>query len=159
MDAHEVHGPEDLPPGWISRVSKSKNRVYYYNTKTGESVWEKPVEKQEAPEVRASHLLVKHKDSRRPSSWKQETITRTKEEAIEILRGYRTRIVKGEITLGDLATKESDCSSAKNHGDLGTFGRNQMQKAFEDVAFGLAVGELSDIVSTDSGVHIIERTG
>ena len=36
-------------------------------------------------QVRASHLLVKHKDSRRPSSWREENITRTKEEALEIL--------------------------------------------------------------------------
>ena len=38
-------------------------------------------------QVRASHILVKHRESRRPSSWKEEKITRTKEEALEILEG------------------------------------------------------------------------
>jgi hypothetical protein len=40
----------------------------------------------------------------------------------------------------------------------GTFGRRQMQKPFEDATFALNVGDISDIVDTDSGVHIILRT-
>lgn len=57
----------------------------------------------------------------------------------------------------ELAEEFSDCSSSKRGGDLGSFTRGQMQKPFEDVAFGLRVGELSGIVETDSGVHIIQR--
>lgn len=42
---------------------------------------------------------------------------------------------------------------------LGPFRRGQMQKPFEEATFSLAIGELSDVVETDSGVHIILRTG
>jgi len=47
-----------------------------------------------------------------------------------------------------------------NHDVLstGTFGRKQMQKPFEDATYTLKVGELSEIVDTDSGVHTILRT-
>eukprot|EP01114_Cavostelium_apophysatum_P020441 TRINITY_DN684_c0_g1_i1.p1 TRINITY_DN684_c0_g1~~TRINITY_DN684_c0_g1_i1.p1 ORF type:complete len:162 (-),score=5.15 TRINITY_DN684_c0_g1_i1:74-559(-) len=149
-----------LPSGWVKRHSQSKNRPYFHNTATGESVWEKPSEAASKPanQVRASHLLVKHNRSRRPSSWKEETITRSKDEAINILKGHRDRIVRKEISFADLARTESDCSSAERGGDLGFFGPGQMQKPFEDATYSLKVGEISDIVDSDSGVHIILRT-
>jgi len=68
--------------------------------------------------IRASHLLVKHKDSRRPSSWREANITRTKEEALDTIRGHEKRIHDGSTSLGDLAVMESDCSSARKRGDL-----------------------------------------
>jgi NIMA-interacting peptidyl-prolyl cis-trans isomerase 1 len=103
--------------------------------------------------------LVKHKGSRRPSSWREENITRSKEEAREILFKYKSDIENGDATFAELAQKYSDCSSAKRGGDLGPFKRGQMQKPFEDASFNLKVGEMtSDIVDTDSGLHIILRT-
>lgn len=107
--------------------------------------------------IRVAHLLVKHNGSRRPSSWKEQNITRSKEEAIDILRGYDEQIKSGQKSLGDLAMSESDCSSARKKGDLGFFGKGQMQKEFEDAAFALKPGEISGIVETASGVHLIER--
>jgi len=65
--------------------------------------------------------------------------------------------VAGERSFEDIAAEFSDCSSAKRGGDLGSFGRGQMQKPFEDASFALSVGELSAAVWTDSGVHIIKR--
>ncbi len=70
--------------------------------------------------------------------------------------GYIDQINTG-ASFEDLAKENSDCSSASRGGDLGTFGRGQMQKPFEDAAFALQVGEMSGIVDTDSGVHIILR--
>ena len=107
--------------------------------------------------IRAAHLLVKHKDSRRPSSWKEVNITRSKDEAVSILKGYEEQINSGSTTLGDLAVSESDCSSARKRGDLGFFGKGQMQKEFEDAAFALNPGQMSSVVETASGVHLIQR--
>lgn len=68
---------------------------YYLNQFTKESQWDAPTEPAKAnasnksgPEkVQCSHLLVKHAGSRRPSSWKEENITRSKEEAIKMVQG------------------------------------------------------------------------
>ena len=109
--------------------------------------------------VRASHVLVKHCKSRRPSSWKEETITRSPEDALEMIERFREKIVSGECTFEGLARVESDCSSAKRGGDLGWFGRREMQKEFEDATYALNVNELSQPVFSQSGVHLILRTG
>ena len=75
-----------LPPGWIEKVSNSTGKKYYYNTQTQQSQWEKPTD-DDVKSVRASHLLVKHNQSRRPASWRQDKITRSKDEAYEIIAG------------------------------------------------------------------------
>lgn len=86
-------------------------------------------------------------------------ITRTKDEAVELIQKYIEQIKSGDEAFESLASQFSDCSSAKNGGDLGLFGRGQMQKPFEDASFALKVGDMSGPVFTDSGVHIILRTG
>ena len=124
------------------RHSNSKNLPYYFNPQTKESRWEPPNGtdseklktymgqhhsssgiKQDGAggtdgRIRVAHLLVKHKDSRRPASWREAQITRSKDEAMDILKGYQSRIQSEEASLGDLATTESDCSSARKRGDL-----------------------------------------
>nr|XP_020763958.1 peptidyl-prolyl cis-trans isomerase NIMA-interacting 1 isoform X2 [Odocoileus virginianus texanus] len=144
-----------------------KGRVYYFNHITNASQWERPSGNSsgsgkngqgEPTRVRCSHLLVKHSQSRRPSSWRQEKITRTKEEALELINGYIQKIKSGEEDFESLASQFSDCSSAKARGDLGAFSRGQMQKPFEDASFALRTGEMSGPVFTDSGIHIILRT-
>lgn len=170
-----------LPPSWSIRVSKTHNEPYFLNQATGESLWEAPygsdsdkvaayVAKFKANgnkpvvgddgKVRAAHLLVKNATLRRPKSWKHpDGITLTRDEAIAILKGHQKRILNGEVKLGDVARTESDCSSHDKGGDLGYFARGQMQPAFEAATFALNVGEYSEIVETDSGVHLIQRTG
>jgi peptidyl-prolyl cis-trans isomerase NIMA-interacting 1 len=110
-------------------------------------------------EVRASHLLVKHRGSRNPSSWKEKTVTRSQEEALAMIHGFRERLVSGEATFAELASVESHCGSAQRGGDLGFFRRGQMQRPFEEAAFSLEIGQLSEPVFSDSGVHLIVRTG
>jgi len=172
-----------LPAGWEIKHSNSKNLPYYYSPVQQVSTWEPPpgtdTEKlkvymaanysapNSGPEyasvngnegkIRASHLLIKHKDSRRPSSWREANITRTKEAAKEILTAHEQRIRSGQTTLGQLAISESDCTSARKMGDLGYFGEGDMQKEFEEAVFQLKPGEMSHIVDTASGLHLIER--
>ncbi|KAJ8955507.1 hypothetical protein NQ317_001590 [Molorchus minor] len=86
---------DQLPAGWEKRLSRSTGQHYYLNTYTKESQWDvpdkpaEPVSSTGPEQVQCSHLLVKHKDSRRPSSWREENITRTKEEALELVKGSR----------------------------------------------------------------------
>ncbi|KAL1281576.1 hypothetical protein QQF64_000379 [Cirrhinus molitorella] len=155
---------EKLPSGWEKRMSRSSGRVYYFNHITNASQWERPSGSGadgvgEVEKVRCSHLLVKHNQSRRPSSWREENITRSKEEALQLIHKYIDQIKSGEEDFESLASQFSDCSSARNGGDLGSFGRGQMQKPFEEASFALKVGDMSGPVFTDSGVHIILRTG
>lgn len=75
------------------------------------------------------------------------------------MRKYKTEIGESAEKFGQLARKHSDCSSHDHDGDLGSFKHGQMQKPFEDAAFALRVGEISGIVDSDSGVHLILRTG
>jgi len=133
-------------------VAKDENLPAAKRQKTGEG----------PSEVQALHIIRKHNGSRRPSSWREEKITCSKEESHKFVAGLRTQLVG--VDPGDLrkkfeklASEHSDCGSAKKGGDLGTFGRNKMQKAFEEASFALGVGQLSPVISTDSGEHIILR--
>lgn len=76
---------------------------------------------------------------------------------MDIIKAHEQKIKSGNVSLGDLAPTESDCSSARKRGDLGYFGRGDMQKEFEDAAFALRPGEMSGVVETASGLHLIER--
>lgn len=56
-----------------------------------------------------------------------------------------------------LAAEYSECRSAARGGDLGHFGRGDMQENFDKMSFSLNVGQISPPVETDSGVHLILR--
>ncbi|XP_061729544.1 putative peptidyl-prolyl cis-trans isomerase dodo isoform X2 [Cydia pomonella] len=147
-----------LPEGWEMRTSRSTGMTYFLNSYTKKSQWERPEAPADPGEIRCCHILIKHAGSRRPSSWREEKINRSKEDALDALKGYRKQIVSKNAEFVDIASKYSDCSSAKRGGDLGMFGRGQMQAPFEEEAFKLKVGQLSKPVETESGFHIILRT-
>ncbi|MCR8630894.1 peptidylprolyl isomerase [Paenibacillus radicis (ex Xue et al. 2023)] len=90
-----------------------------------------------AEQVKASHILVA-----------------TKEEADAILADLKNGADFAKIA----QEKSQDEGSKENGGDLGFFGRGTMEAPFETAAFSLKVGSLSDVVSTDSGFHIIKVT-
>ena len=66
------------------------------------------------------------------------------------------RLKKGE-KFGNIAKAVSRCPSGKKGGDLGTFTRGEMVKEFETAAFALQKGQVSGIVKTQFGHHIIKR--
>lgn len=66
------------------------------------------------------------------------------------------KIKNEEITFAEAAAKYSDDTTADSGGELGYFSRGQMVPEFETVAFALEVGEISDVVKTEFGYHIIK---
>ncbi|MCW4035108.1 MAG: peptidyl-prolyl cis-trans isomerase [Candidatus Bathyarchaeota archaeon] len=79
-------------------------------------------------------------------------LVKTEKEVNQVLE----RIKKGEKFTA-IAKDVSLCPSKKRGGDLGTFGRGQMVKEFETAAFALDKGQISGIVKTQFGYHIIRR--
>merc|ERR1712048_1465095 len=150
-----------------SGATKKKVKIKECGELSSKDAAEEPAAKKqktgEPDKVQVLHIIRKHSESRRPSSWRQPTITCSKAEAASFLGDLRGMLAKhrdpAELKkkFEELASEHSDCGSAKKGGDLGLFGRGKMQKAFEEASFALRIGELSEIISTDSGVHIILR--
>jgi NIMA-interacting peptidyl-prolyl cis-trans isomerase 1 len=116
---------------------------------------------------RASHLLIKYNGSARKASWRDpdgSAITLRKyADAAATLTSFlqQLSVFDGEDRVRKfdaLAHEHSDCGSAKQCGDLGELEPGEMMEEFEDAVQALAVGQLSGIVQTDSGLHIILRT-
>jgi peptidyl-prolyl cis-trans isomerase NIMA-interacting 1 len=108
----------------------------------------------EPREVRAQHLLVMHRESRNGSPSIQRTRAEARARAEEALRKAREGANFDEL----VRTYSDEPGSAERGGDLGKFGRRRMVKAFSDAAFRLKVGEISDVVETEFGYHVIRRS-
>ena len=77
-------------------------------------------------------------------------------EKLSLAQEIKTKIANGE-SFANLAKLHSIDSSKKRGGDLGFFGRGMMVQEFEKAAFVLEKGQVSDIVKTQFGYHIIKR--
>ena len=93
-------------------------------------------EKGKEEQVRCAHILVK-----------------TKSEALDIIE----QVKSGAVSFEEMAMQHSLCPSKRVGGDLGKFGRGKMVKEFEQAAFGLKKGEMSEPVLTEFGWHVIKR--
>jgi len=106
---------------------------------------------QQAEERRASHILVMA-NADAPAAEK----SKAKSQAEEILK----EVQKSPAKFAELAKQHSqDPGSASKGGDLGFFARGAMVKAFEDTAFKQKEGEISGLVQSEFGYHIIKLTG
>lgn len=124
------------------QVSEDELRKYYA---ANEQRYSTPAER------RASHILVKAEKSA-PAAEREKA----RAKAEQLLADVR----KNPASFADLARKNSDDpGSAEKGGDLDYFGRGAMVKPFEDAAFGLKPGEISGVVESDFGYHIIQVTG
>lgn len=128
MAGQEVKGLDQ------ERAADLESLAKFFSSQTGER-------------LRARHILIEVKSD---ASFKDKSAARKKVEDL------RNRILKG-ADFGELAEKNSDDKgSAARGGDLGAFGRGQMVPSFEKAAFALGVGQVSDVVETQFGYHIIK---
>lgn len=105
-------------------------------------------------EIRAQHLLVMFRGGRAAPVGIQRTKEEARARALEALDK-----AKNGANFEALVAEYSDEPAAKDtKGDLGRFTRKRMVKAFADAAFQLEVGQISDVVESEFGFHVIRRT-
>lgn len=112
---------------------------------------ENPKQFERGQQVRASHILIKPVYDKEGDPNLAKEAARTK--AQELLKKARSG-----ADFAQLAMSNSMCPSAPSGGDLGFFSKGDMTPAFEEAAFKLAVGQISDVVETEYGFHIIRVT-
>jgi len=119
------------------KISDKESKVFY---DTNPDLFKQP------EQIKASHILIKVEQG------EDET---KKSEAEQKIKNIQQKLNKGE-DFATLAKEFSEGPSKNNGGDLGYFQRGQMVKPFEDAAFALKTEEVSDIVETQFGYHIIK---
>ncbi len=124
-----------------NEVAESEVQDYYNENK----------QQFETPEqVRASHILIKV-DTSDPNADPNQLKAAAKAETEKLLEQ-----IKSGADFAELAKQHSACPSSARGGDLGPFTRGRMAPPFEKAAFELEVGQVSDIVETQFGYHIIK---
>ncbi|MFH1279831.1 MAG: peptidylprolyl isomerase [Candidatus Eisenbacteria bacterium] len=109
---------------------------------------ENPDQFRQEEQVRASHILLlfEEGDDDATKSEKRARIGKIHDD------------VMGGADFAAMATEHSGCPSAASGGDLGWFGRGRMVGPFEEAAFALQIGQVSDVVETQFGYHVIKVT-
>ncbi len=125
----------------IGRPDESELRKYYEEHKA------------DFEQVHARHILIRAKGSPAPADPGKKDLT--EEEALAKAQDLRKKIVAG-ADFAQIAAQESDDGSKSAGGDLSFFKRGQMVPPFEQAAFALKVGEISEPVKTPFGYHLIK---
>lgn len=152
-----------------SQTTENELLEYYIDKLRENALTEQLVErfvsaKAVVSETEMRNFYEAHKDSLavRPITWETGMILKdikasqeAENQKLSEIRAIYQRIMNGE-DFAAVAASDSDCPSKARGGDLGFFSKGMMVKPFEDAAFTLNVGEVSDIVKTQFGYHIIK---
>jgi parvulin-like peptidyl-prolyl isomerase len=112
-----------------------------------------PAAAEEPDTVAAQHLLVAYKGAKGAA----KTITRSKADAKKRAEEALAKARKGDDFSALVKAYSDEPGAVDRQGSLGKFKREAMVKPFADAAFKLKVGEISDVVETDFGFHVIKR--
>lgn len=114
-------------------------------------------------QVHVFHILKKHAGSKDPVDRKGQPVKLTKGRSVLALANMRKRLVMApdvgaqQRSFVELAREQSDGESAVSGGDLGRVPYGELEQALEDVAFSLAVGEISEPFESSEGVNMLLR--
>jgi peptidyl-prolyl cis-trans isomerase C len=134
-----------LEPIWAEKISITEEvaKQYYSENKN---------KFENSEQVRASHILITP-DISDPNADPNEAKAKAKAKAEDLLKQ-----IKAGADFAELAKANSTCPSSAKGGDLDFFSRGMMVTPFEKVAFELKPGQISDVVETKFGFHIIKVT-
>ncbi len=110
--------------------------------------------KNEFETAKARHILIRFAGSRVPLKPDQKDLSDA--DALAKTKSLRERIVKGEDFAALAKAESDDTGSGAQGGDLGSFGRGRMVPEFDQAAFQLPVGEVSQPIKTAFGYHLIQ---
>jgi len=142
-----------MEPQWTGNINVTEEDARKY--------YEENSKKFEQPEqVRVSNIIIKPlltdpnlNPNVDPNVDKAKAMAEAREKAEELLKQ-----LKDGADFAELAKTHSNGPMASRGGDIGYFSKGEMVPAFEDVAFNLEIGQISDVVKTEYGYHIIKAT-
>ena len=144
-DFNALHG------AWVYEVSDWKAK---YLRKPLSDLVEDIPKPSEPTEISASHVLISYKGAEKADA----KITRTKDEAKKRAEEVLAKAKAEGADFAALAKEYSDGPTKTKGGNLGPFKKGTMAKPFEEAAWKLDVGAISDVVETPFGFHVIKRT-
>ena len=126
-------------------TNEIKNKIHITEAEVEEYYHENKDEMPNRPEMDQLGMIMKN----------IKASDETRKKALLKINKIKDKLNEGE-DFEELAKEYSECPSAANGGNLGFFGKGEMVKPFEDVAFALIPGEISEVVETDFGFHLIK---
>lgn len=126
---------------WIKATADAEDKIQKYYTKHARTRFNLP------KKLKARHILLKVDKTTAPD---------LRAEALTKIKTIREEIASGKLDFSTAAKQYSEDTSKDRGGDLGYFSQGMMVGPFEEAAFGLKVGEMSNVVETPFGYHLIK---